>query len=176
MSVKYLVVVDMQKDFVTGSLGSKEAAEMMPALIDYVKSFDGRVLFTLDTHPDNYMETQEGRNLPVPHCIKGTPGWMLEDGLKEVQAEMQAMLIEKPTFPSVKLAEILKEADDKEGIESITFIGVCTDICVISNALTVKAFLPETPLKVVESLTEATSREMKSKTIDVMRCCQIEII
>ncbi len=172
----YLVAIDIQKDFVTGALGTKEAAGMMSAAIDYVKNFDGKVVYTLDTHQDDYMQTQEGSNLPVPHCIKGTPGWEIETGLKEVLEAVAVKAFEKPTFPSKELASWLYEENKKEKIDSIVLIGLCTDICVIANALTIKAFLPETPISVVESLTEATSREMKAKTLDVMRCCQIKII
>lgn len=176
MSKRFLIVVDMQKDFVTGSLGSKDAELIMPALVSYIKSFDGQVVFTKDTHPDNYMETQEGRNLPVPHCIKGTDGWELEGELKEVQKELGAVVFEKPTFPSKSLAQWLEYKNTEEKIEEIVLVGVCTDICVVSNALTIKAFLPETPISVVAELTEATSKEMKEKTLDVMRCCQIAVI
>ncbi|MBQ3967654.1 MAG: cysteine hydrolase [Lachnospiraceae bacterium] len=176
MSRKILVVVDVQKDFVTGSLGSKEAAEMMPAVIDYVAAFDGEVVYTLDTHSVNYMETQEGKNLPVPHCIKGTPGWGPEDGLEDVLKKKNAVCFEKVTFSSKDLALYLEAENSKEKIDEIVLIGLCTDICVVSNALTIKGFLPETQLTVVEELTEATSREMKAKTLDVLRCCQVKIV
>jgi len=176
MSGKYLVVVDMQKDFVTGSLGSADAQKMLPDLIEYVRNFDGQVIFTYDTHHENYMDTQEGSKLPVKHCIKGTQGWELCDGLDELRKSLKAKTFEKPTFPSKDLAMYLAKVNEESPIESITFTGVCTDICVISNALTVKAFLPETPLYMVEALTEATSKEMKAKTLDVARSCQIDII
>ena len=176
MSVKYLVVVDMQKDFVTGSLGSADAQSMLPKLVEYVKNFDGEVIFTYDTHYENYMDTQEGSKLPVRHCIKGTDGWELCEGLDELKKDLGALTFEKPTFPSKDLAMYLAEVNERTPIESITFTGVCTDICVISNALTLKAFLPETPLLIVEELTEATSKEMKAMTLGVAKSCQIDVI
>jgi nicotinamidase-related amidase len=172
----YLVVIDMQKDFVTGCLGSKEAQDMMGKLVDYIKNFDGEVIYTKDTHFENYMETQEGKNLPVPHCIKGTDGWELMSELDKLQKERNSKVYEKVTFPSKDLAMELARKNEEETIGTITLVGVCTDICVVSNALTIKAFLPETPIQVVEELTEATSREMKAKTLDVMRSCQIAIV
>ena len=173
---KVLAVIDIQKDFVSGSLGSKEAAEMMPAVCRFAEGFEGEVVYTLDTHYEDYMDTQEGKNLPVMHCIKGTEGWMIEDGLKEILEKKKAVAFEKPTFTSKELAEYLEAENKKEKIDEIVLIGLCTDICVVSNALTIKGFLPETQLTVVEELTEATSREMKAKTLDVLRCCQVKIV
>ena len=173
---KVLAVIDIQKDFVSGSLSSREAAEMMPAVCRFAEGFDGEVVYTLDTHYENYMDTQEGKNLPVMHCIKGTEGWMIEDGLREILEKKNAVAFEKPTFTSKELAEYLEAENKKEKIDEIVLIGLCTDICVVSNALTIKGFLPETQLTVVEELTEATSREMKAKTLDVLRCCQVKIV
>ncbi len=166
-----LIVIDMQKDFVDGSLGTKEALGISDKLTDYVKSFDGDIIFTRDTHTENYMQTSEGKNLPVPHCIKGTPGHELYGNLKELSRSRT--VIDKPTFGSRVLAQMLYDENSKEEIEKITLIGVCTDICVISNALCIKAFLPETKISVISSLCAGTTPENHAKALDVMRCCQI---
>lgn len=166
-----LIVIDMQKDFVDGSLGTKEALGISDKLTDYVKSFDGDIIFTRDTHAENYMQTSEGKNLPVPHCIKGTPGHELYGDLKELSRSRT--VIDKPTFGSRVLAQMLYDENSKEKIEKITLIGVCTDICVISNALCIKAFLPETKISVISNLCAGTTPENHAKALDVMRCCQI---
>ncbi len=166
-----LIVIDMQKDFVDGSLGTKEALGISEKLTEYVKSFDGDIIFTRDTHKDNYIQTSEGKNLPVPHCIEGTPGHELYGELKGLS--LNHTVIDKPTFGSRVLAQMLYDADSKDKIEKITLIGVCTDICVISNALCIKAFLPETKISVISGLCAGTTPENHSKALDVMRCCQI---
>ena len=168
-----LIVIDMQKDFVDGSLGTKEALGISEKLTDYVKSFDGDIIFTRDTHAENYMQTSEGKNLPVPHCIKGTPGHELYGDLKELSRSRT--VIDKPTFGSRVLAQMLYDENSKEKIEKITLIGVCTDICVISNALCIKAFLPETKISVISNLCAGTTPENHAKALDVMRCCQISL-
>ncbi len=168
-----LIVIDMQKDFVDGSLGTKEALGISEKLTDYVKSFDGDIIFTRDTHAENYMQTSEGKNLPVPHCIKGTPGHELYGDLKELSRSRT--VIDKPTFGSRVLAQMLYDENSKEKIEKITLIGVCTDICVISNALCIKAFLPETKISVISNLCAGTTPENHAKALDVMRCCQISV-
>ena len=138
--MKYLIVVDMQNDFIDGALGTAEAVSIVPYVKSVIENFDGKVLFTRDTHFENYMETQEGKKLPVPHCIKGTDGWQIR---AELDALRKTEAIDKITFGSKDLVEILKNEAD---IESITFVGICTDICVISNVMIVKAFYPEIPL------------------------------
>ena len=168
-----LIVIDMQKDFVDGSLGTKEALGISDKLTDYVKSFDGDIIFTRDTHAENYMQTSEGKNLPVPHCIKGTPGHELYGDLKELSRSRT--VIDKPTFGSRVLAQMLYDENSKEKIEKITLIGVCTDICVISNALCIKAFLPETKISVISNLCAGTTPENHAKALDIMRCCQISV-
>ena len=137
---KILLVVDMQNDFIDGALGTAEAEKIVPLVKEKIEGFDGTVLFTRDTHFDNYMETQEGKRLPVPHCIKGTEGWQIR---KELDALRTTEAIDKLTFGSSELGQLLVKKNEEEPIESITVIGLCTDICVISNALLAKAFLPE---------------------------------
>lgn len=169
---KVLVVVDMQKDFIDGALGTKEAAAIVDNVAEAVKSFDGEVIFTRDTHGDNYMETQEGRNLPVPHCIKGTDGWQLDKKLEVLRTDAMKVF-DKPTFGSVELAEYLKAG----GVpESITLIGLCTDICVISNAMLIKAFMPEVKVRVIESCCAGVTPQSHSNALEAMKMCQIQVV
>lgn len=167
---KILIVVDMQNDFIDGALGTKEAVAIVPKVVEKVKTFSGKVLFTRDTHGDNYPDTQEGKNLPVPHCIKGTEGW-------EIRPELETLrttdALDKPTFGSKELGELLLQLDEEEAIESITLVGLCTDICVISNALLVKAFLPEIPVIVDASCCAGVTPESHRNALAAMKPCQI---
>ena len=169
---KILVVVDMQNDFIDGALGTSEAVAIVPRVEEKIKSFDGKVLFTRDTHFENYMETQEGKNLPVPHCIKGTEGWQIR---KELDVLRKTAPLDKLTFGSSELAQMLVSENEKEPIESITFIGLCTDICVISNAFTVKAFLPEVPLTVDASCCAGVTPDSHKNALSAMKICQITV-
>ena len=169
---KFLIVVDMQNDFIDGALGTPEAVAIVPNVEAKIKSFDGKVLFTRDTHFDNYMETQEGKNLPVPHCIKDTDGWQIR---KELDALRTTEAIDKVVFGSSDLAKMLVAENEKEPIESITFIGLCTDICVISNAFTVKSFLPEVPLIVDASCCAGVTPESHKRALESMKTCQIKV-
>lgn len=144
---KILIVVDMQKDFVDGSLGTKEAQSIVPAVKDKIENFEGDIIFTKDTHEEDYLNTQEGQNLPVVHCIRGTAGHEIIEELQPYTKRALA-IFEKETFGSRKLAGFLKELHKEKKIESIELIGLCTDICVVSNALLIKAFLPEVPISV----------------------------
>ena len=167
---KILVVVDMQNDFITGVLGTKEAVEIVPYVKEVIENFDGKVLFTRDTHLDDYMETQEGKNLPVPHCIKWTEGWQIHPEL-EVLRKTDA--IDKMTFGSKDLVDILKQ---EETIEEITFVGVCTDICVISNVMVVKAFYPEVPLIVDAKGCAGVSVQSHLNALEAMKVCQVKVV
>ena len=168
--MKILVVVDMQNDFIDGALGTPEAQKIVPYVKEVIEHFDGKVLFTRDTHFDNYMDTQEGRNLPVPHCIKGTPGW-------EIRSELEALrntpAIDKLTFGSSELPQVLAE---EENIESITFVGLCTDICVISNAMVTKAFFPEVPIIVDAQACAGVTPESHKNALSAMKMCQITVV
>ncbi len=172
---KLLVVVDFQKDFVDGALGTKEAAEVVPAVLKKIGEYPKEdVIYTMDTHPESYLESQEGQNLPVPHCIKGTPGWELYPGVKE--AAEGCVIIEKPGFGSVDLMEHLKKVNTQEkGQLEIEFIGLCTDICVVVNALTIKAALPEVELFADASCMAGVTPEKHNAALEVMRSCQIKI-
>ena len=167
---KILVVVDMQNDFIDGALGTAEAVAIVPYVKKLIEGFDGKVYFTRDTHFENYMETQEGANLPVPHCVKGTEGW-------EIRGELDALRrtepIDKLTFGSKELVDVLANEDS---IEEITFVGLCTDICVISNAMVVKAFYPELPLTVDAKGCAGVTPESHLRALDAMKMCQIKII
>ena len=167
---KILIVVDMQNDFIDGALGTKEADAIVPYVKDAVESFDGKVYFTRDTHFENYMQTQEGANLPVPHCIKDTDGWQIR---AELDALRRTEAIDKLTFGSSALVDVLKGEND---IESITFVGLCTDICVISNAMVVKAFYPEVPLIVDAKGCAGVSPESHKRALEAMKVCQIKVI
>ena len=171
---KLLLVIDMQNDFIDGSLGTKEAQKILPAVIEKVREFDGDVIFTRDTHFENYMETQEGRRLPVPHCIKGTAGWELAPELERLRAERNAPVFDKPTFGCKELPVYLAD-HYPEGLESAELIGVCTDICVISNALLLKAFFPELPVSVTASLCAGVTPESHENALKAMKMCQIEV-
>lgn len=173
MKKNYLIVVDVQNDFVTDALGTKEAQAIAPRVVEKTKNFQGEVLFTLDTHGEHYMETQEGALLPVPHCIKGTEGWQLIPELEEIRQEKQARVFEKPTFGSTELAEYMLARYEAGEVETIELIGLCTDICVISNALLLKAHMPELPIKVDPLCCAGVTPEKHEAALETMRSCQI---
>lgn len=168
---KYLIVVDMQKDFVTGSLGSEAAQAVVSGIDEKIENggYDG-VFFTFDTHFDDYSDTLEGKKLPVPHCIKGTDGWSTALGFKGLN---DSNTVEKYTFGFTEWKEILGDA---ESIESIELVGVCTDICVVSNALIIRALYPNTVITVDASCCAGTSADAHNAALTVMKSCQIDII
>ena len=168
--MKYLIVVDMQVDFINGALGSDLAVAIVPNVVEKVKSFDGKVIFTRDTHFMDYMNTQEGKNLPVPHCIKDTDGWQICDELKPYAD----VIIDKLTFGSIELPDFIKSFN--EPIEKIELCGLCTDICVISNAVVLKAAFPEVPIAVDSSCCAGVTVESHNNALNAMKVIQIEII
>lgn len=167
-----LIVVDMQNDFIDGALGTAEAVAIVPKVAEKVRDFKGTVIFTRDTHGENYMQTQEGRNLPVPHCIKGSRGWEVCPALEPLRT---GLTIDKPTFGSAELGRLLLELDTKEPVGSITLVGLCTDICVISNAMIAKAFLPEVPVTVDAACCAGVTPESHRNSLSAMRMCQVRI-
>lgn len=171
---KILIVVDMQKDFVDGSLGTEEAVAIVPNVINKIESFDGDIIVTYDTHSENYMETQEGRNLPVSHCIKGTPGWQLDERVHRALEKKNYVTIEKPTFGSVKLPEYIKDHYNPDDIE-IELIGLCTDICVVSNALLLKAHFIETKISVDASCCAGVTPESHEAALTTLKMCQVDV-
>ena len=164
-----LVVVDMQNDFIDGTLGTPEAVKIVPYVKNLIAHFDGKVFFTRDTHFDDYPDTQEGKNLPVKHCIQGTSGWQIHP---ELEALRKTEPIDKVTFGSSALPKIL----EAEKPESITFVGLCTDICVISNVMITKAFLPEVPLIVDAAGCAGVTPESHKNALAAMKMCQISVI
>lgn len=167
--MKYLIVVDMQVDFIGGSLGSDLAVAIVPNVVEKVRNFDGTVIFTRDTHFADYMDTQEGKKLPVPHCIKDSDGWQICDELRPY-AEI---VVDKPTFGSIELPRLLESFG--EPIEKIELCGLCTDICVISNAMLLKAAFPEVPIAVDASCSAGVTVASHNTALDAMRAVQIEI-
>lgn len=176
MGTPYLIVIDMQNDFVTGALGTPEAQAITEPVAEAARAFDGALVLTRDTHHEDYLETQEGANLPVPHCIEGTTGWELIPELDELARARQAPVFNKPTFGSTELAAWLVAAHEADPIESITLAGVCTDICVISNALLIKANLPEVPLAVRADLCAGVTPEAHAAALATMASCQIAVL
>ena len=144
---KFLIVVDMQKDFVDGALGTPEAIAIVPNVVRKIQDFDGELIATFDTHHENYMDTAEGKKLPVPHCIQGTPGWALDSSVAAALERKGFTAVEKPTFGSTALPGVLREKAGEEDF-SIELVGLCTDICVVSNALLLKASFPENRISV----------------------------
>ena len=168
-----LIVVDMQNDFIDGALGTKEAVAIVPKVEEKIRNFDGEVFFTRDTHETYYLETQEGKNLPVKHCIRDTEGWQIR---KELDVLRKTDPVDKETFGSTDLAGELTMIDEDEGIGSITLVGLCTDICVISNALLIKASLPEVPICVDAKCCAGVTPESHENALKAMEACQIKII
>lgn len=172
---KILVVVDMQKDFVDGALGTKEAAMIVDKVVDKIQKFDGKIFVTYDTHDENYMETSEGRKLPVPHCIKGTDGWKLDAKVEEALKDKDVARIEKVTFGSVDLPQKIKGYAGDEKFEA-QFIGLCTDICVVSNALIVKANYPEMNISVDASCCAGATPQAHNAALMTMKSCLIDVV
>ena len=170
---KYLIVVDMQNDFIDGSLGTPEAQAIVPAAAARIRRAIAEgytVIATKDTHGENYLETAEGRNLPVKHCIKGTHGWQLADVISDALGD--SVTVEKPTFGSVRLPGMIEPADRL----TIELIGLCTDICVVSNALLVKAFFPEARVCVDSACCAGVTPEKHDAALVTMASCQIDVL
>ena len=166
----YLIVVDMQRDFIDGALGSAEAQAIVPYVTALVRDFPGRVLFTRDTHKESYLTTREGRHLPVPHCIRGTAGWELHPALEALRTTAP---VDKPTFGSLALVEALQAAGD---VDSVTFVGLCTDICVISNVMLVKAAFPEAEVTVDARGCAGVTPESHRTALAAMQAVQVTVI
>lgn len=167
-----LIVVDMQNDFITGALGTPEAQAILPAVVDKVKNHVGPVLFTRDSHTDKYLTTQEGHFLPVPHCEIGSDGWKIAPELEALRKEPA---IDKPAFGSFELGEKLLAMHKEEPFTKVTLIGLCTDICVISNALIVKAALPEVAVHVDAACCAGATPEGHKTALLALKPCQVII-
>ena len=170
---KLVVVVDMQNDFIDGALGTKEAVLIVDRVKNMIETLvkEGQeIVFTRDTHGEDYLDTQEGKKLPVPHCIKDTNGWEICDSLKPFSDNNK--IFDKPTFGSTELMSYVIEGN----YEEITLMGLCTDICVISNCMLIKAALPEARVKVVEACSAGVTPESHNNALEAMKMCQIEVI
>lgn len=171
--MKVLIVVDMQNDFIDGALGTPEARKIVPAAAEKIRSWSGEVYATQDTHQTDYLTTQEGQNLPVEHCIEGTPGWEIAPAIRDAMTNFTCLT--KPAFGSRSLAETLMIVNQNEAIEEIVLIGLCTDICVISNAMMLKAFLPEVPVSVDAACCAGVTPQSHRNALEAMKMCQIKI-
>ena len=170
---KILIVIDMQNDFIDAALGTKEAVSIVETVKEKIRSFpEEDVIATMDTHDEGYMQTQEGKNLPVMHCIKGTDGWKIRPDIAELLTG--ARIFEKPTFGSTALAADLKDLSEKEEIE-LELIGLCTDICVVSNALLLKASMPEVKISVDAACCAGVTPQKHLAALETMRSCQIDV-
>ena len=175
MGKRVLVVVDMQKDFVDGSLGSKEAVSIVPAVVKKARDFDGTVLFTRDTHGEDYMETRRGNTFRWP-TVSGNGRLGADPGVRGAEGQPQVQCFDKPAFGSVALAEALRAMYEAGELEAVELVGLCTDICVVSNALLIKAFMPELPVSVDASCCAGVTPEKHAAALETMRSCQIQIL
>ena len=172
---KFLVVVDIQNDFVNGSLGSTGAESIIDTAAKIIRDFDGEIFATLDTHFSNYLQTAEGKNLPVEHCIKGTVGWVMNPTVKAELEKKGYTAVVKNTFGSLKLPQMIEQCANGEEF-SIELIGLCTDICVVSNAIILKAHFPEANISVNSSACAGVSEQSHEAALATMKMCQINII
>jgi len=172
---KILLVIDMQNDFVDGALGTKEAEGIVDNVVSKIENFDGRIIATLDTHQHNYLKTSEGKKLPVPHCIRMTSGWLLNEKVLNALWKKEYKTVEKKTFGSTKLVNEIRRMKGNEEIE-IEFVGLCTDICVISNVLLLKAYFPEVKMTVDAGCCAGVTPESHRAALMTMKMCQIDVI
>lgn len=166
---KVLIVIDMQNDFVDGALANPQAQAIVDGIVKRIDEFDGDVIATRDTHAENYLNTTEGKHLPVPHCIRGTDGWEIVPAIRDALQRKNAKVLDKPTFGYLNW-ELLQAYDEAE------MVGTCTDICVVSNALIIKALHPDLSLTVRKELCAGTTQENHDSAISVMACCQVKIV
>ena len=175
---KFLIVVDMQNDFIDGALGTGEAVAIVPAAAERIRacrSAGDTLIATQDTHGEDYMQTQEGRHLPVPHCIRGTAGWQLRPEIAQALGE-EAVRVEKPAFGSVRLPELVAEMLAPGETPEFELLGLCTDICVVSNALILKARFPEAPMRIHADCCAGVTPAKHEAALETMRSCQVEVL
>lgn len=165
-----LVVVDLQNDFIDGALGNDDNDQIVKPIENLIENFDGEVIFTRDTHHEDYLDTLEGKNLPIKHCIKNSPGWEIRIDTKGYK------VFDKESFGSYDLVDYLKELNEKENIEKVSFVGICTDICVISNAIMVKNALENTHIEVISSICKGTNEENHKTALKAMESVQINVL
>lgn len=171
---KFLVVVDIQNDFVDGALGTAEAVAIIPPAAQKIKDFDGEIFVTYDTHYADYLSTSEGKKLPVEHCIKDTEGWRLNPQIEAALSGKKYTEVIKNTFGSKDLPDMILKAAGGESF-TLELIGLCTDICVVSNALYLKANFPECEISVYSNCCAGVTPATHNAALDTMRCCQIDI-
>ena len=176
--MKIVVVVDVQQDFVYGALGSAEAQAAMKNIIDRLMQVrkEDFVIFTRDTHSEHYLDTQEGKNLPVVHCVYRTPGWQIADNIDDIVLSEQVQYVNKPIFGSYELIADIEDIRNAFDVDEVELFGFCTDICVISNALMIKSAFPEMKVKVNAACSAGVTPAKHDAALEVMRSCQIEII
>lgn len=172
---KVLVVVDMQNDFIDGSLGTKEAVGIVDNVVEKIKAFNGKIFATLDTHYDNYLTTSEGKKLPVEHCVRMTNGWLINSSVLKAMSGKNYKTIEKKTFGSIKLVNEICRLKRNGDVE-VELLGLCTDICVVSNALLLKANFPEMKISVDASCCAGVTTELHNAALSTMKSCQIDVI
>ena len=170
---RLLIVVDMQKDFIDGALGTSEAVAIVPNVVKKIEAHEGVVIYTRDTHTEDYLNTQEGQKLPVVHCVKETDGWRINEEVAKAGVTKDVIVIDKPSFGSVELGDVVKRLHAEGKADEIELIGLCTDICVISNAMIVKANLPEVPMYVDGSCCAGVTPASHDNALAAMRMCQI---
>lgn len=170
----FLIVVDMQKDFVDGTLGTPEAQAIVDDVAAKIRRFNGEIYVTLDTHFDNYADTAEGRKLPVPHCVKGTAGWQLDAAVQAALDGKAYTAVEKHTFGSVELPDLIEKVANGEAF-TLELCGLCTDICVVSNALILKAHFPEHPVAVDAACCAGVTPDSHEAALATMRMCHIDV-
>jgi len=182
MKNNILILVDMQKDFVSGALGSKMAMSILPAVakkIEYYNNSHSLIIATLDTHDKNYLGTLEGKYLPIEHCIKGTNGHKIEESLAKL-LDSNTVYVEKKSFGSLKLIDAIKEYVKTHKIDEtemcIELVGLCTDICVVSNAILLRAAFANTKITVDASCCAGTTKEKHLATLEVLKSCQIDVL
>ena len=169
---KLLIIVDMQNDFIDGALANPAAAVIVPGIVEFAKGWTGKIGVTFDTHFENYMETQEGKNLPVPHCIANTEGHKLNVAIEEAIHSRVSYTVIKPTFGF----DSWKQYGFDSHFDEVVVVGTCTDICVVSNVLAIKAAFPELKVTVIEKLCAGLSPEKHAAAIEVMKSCQVNVI
>ena len=175
--MKVLIVIDMQNDFLDGALRNEEGIKIIPNVCEKIKEYKANgdvVIATRDTHSDEYLNTQEGKRLPIEHCIKDSEGWEINSDVNEALGN--SLKFDKPSFGSIDLANYLKEEYEGEDNLEIELVGVCTDICVISNAIVIKASLPEARVIVDAACTAGISKEGHQNALNAMKVCQIDVI
>lgn len=173
--MRFLIVIDMQNDFISGSLGSEQAKRIVGRVKEKIVNFDGKIIFTRDTHDKDYLCTQEGKRLPIKHCISKTCGWEICDELRSCLC--CAEILDKPSFGTLYIGEMIRAlCENGDSVEEIQLIGLCTDICVVSNALILKAQFPEVNIVVDSNCCAGSNKHLHDCALEVMKSCHIDVL